>query len=277
MGARCAACFMASDSILLEVRGLRKQYVQRRWFSRSKFPIAALDGVDFTVSQGSTLVIVGESGAGKSTLARSIALLEEPSSGEIRFCGHSVSPADARKMPALRRAIQLVFQDPGSSFNPRFSAIEAVAEPLTIQAEGPPGARWKRAQELMEQVGLSPGAGGRLVSEFSGGQRQRLALARALSLQPKLLILDEAFSSLDVSIQAQLLNLLIDLRRAYSLTCVYICHDLSLAASVADEVAVMERGKIVEQGRARDVFRNPRHPHTKRLIEATLALSGGGN
>lgn len=268
---------MTSDSILLEVRGLRKRYVQRRWFSRREFPVVALDGVDLTVGAGSTLVVVGESGAGKSTLARSIALLEPSDAGEIRFCGRRVSPSDARKTPALRRVIQLVFQDPGTSFNPRFSACEAVAEPLAIQAEGPPVDRRRRALELMEQVGLSAGAGDRLVSEFSGGQRQRLALARALALKPKLLILDEAFSSLDVSIQAQMLNLLIDLRRAHSLTCVYVCHDLSLAASIADEVAVMERGKIVEQGRARELFRSPRHPHTKRLLEATQALSGRGS
>jgi ABC-type oligopeptide transport system ATPase subunit len=253
---------------LLRVERLSKEYRQRRWYSRTAQPVIALDSVDLTIYPGATYALVGESGSGKSTLGRCLARLEEPSSGEIWFEGKSLLALSGREMASVRTQIQLIFQDPATALNPRFCAAEIVAEPLRIQRRGTRNEQRERALALMEQVGLSPRSAARSPLEFSGGQRQRLAIARALTLEPKLLILDEALSGLDLSIQAQIVNLLLELQDSRSLAYLYISHDLSLVAHLADEVAVMHQGKIVERGRPAELFGRPQHPHTCALLAA---------
>ncbi len=259
---------------LIFARGLSKSYERRLGLFRGNAPVRALEGVDLDIAAGSTLALVGETGSGKSTLARCLALLESPDSGEILYEGRVVAPAAGRPPASLRRGIQLVFQDPASSLNPRFTAVKIVEEPMLVQGIGTTGERPDRSLDLLERVGLPRSVGGRLPQELSGGQRQRLAIARALVLEPKLLILDEALSSLDLSIQAQLVNLLLDLQAARSLTYLFISHDLGLAARFADEIAVMQRGRIVERGPTRSVFRNARHPHTRVLLDSIPSVAG---
>lgn len=253
---------------LLRVERLSKEYRQRRWYSRTAHSVIALESVDLTIYPGATYALVGESGSGKSTLARCLARLEEPSSGEIWFEGKSLLALSGRKMASVRTQIQLIFQDPATALNPRFCAAEIVAEPLRIQRRGTKNEQRERALALMEQVGLSRQSAARSPLEFSGGQRQRLAIARALTLEPKLLILDEALSGLDLSIQAQIVNLLLELQDSRSLAYLYISHDLSLVAHLADEVALMHQGKIVERGRPAELFGRPQHPHTCALLAA---------
>lgn len=260
---------------LVRVRGLSKRYLQRRWFSREKFLVLALNNVDLTIPSGRILALVGESGSGKSTLARCIARLEQPSSGEVWFDGQDLFALNPRKLLPLRRQIQLIFQDPAAALNPRLSAIEIVAEPLAIHQDGTKKERHRRALELMEQVGLSRQWGDKVPLEFSGGQRQRLAIARALALEPKFLVLDEALSGLDLSIQAQIVNLLLELQAQYSLTYLYISHDLNLVRHFADEITVMYQGKIVERARTSQLFANPQHPHSRALLAAIPVLESG--
>ncbi len=262
---------------LVHVQGLSKRYLQRRWFSREKFLVQALDNVELTIARGCTLALVGESGSGKSTLARCLARLEEPSSGEIWYEGRNLLDLSPQQLLPFRRQIQLIFQDPASALNPRLSAVEIVAEPLAIQQCGTKKERHQRALELMEQVGLPPQWRDRLPLEFSGGQRQRLAIARALALEPKFLILDEALSGLDLSLQAQIVNLLLELQALHSLTYLYISHDLSLVGHIADEVAVMHQGKIVERARTSELFAHPQHPHTRALLAAIPMLEPGAH
>ena len=262
---------------LVRVQGLSKRYLQRRWFSREKFLVQALDNVELTIARGCTLALVGESGSGKSTLARCLARLEEPSSGEIWYEGRNLLDLSPQQLLPFRRQIQLIFQDPASALNPRLSAVEIVAEPLAIQQCGTKKERHQRALELMEQVGLPPQWGDRLPLEFSGGQRQRLAIARALALEPKFLVLDEALSGLDLSLQAQIVNLLLELQALHSLTYLYISHDLSLVGHIADEVAVMHQGKIVERARTSELFSHPQHPQTRALLAAIPMLEPGAH
>ncbi len=250
---------------LVRVEGLSKQYAQRRWFSRTEFVVRALDDVSLQIRTGSTLALIGESGSGKSTLARCVARLEEPSSGEIWFEGRNLMALSPRELVPLRRKIQLILQDP-AGLNPRLSAIEIISEPLTVQGLGNSPERRRRAVELMEQVGLLPQWSSKRPLELSGGQRQRLAIARALALQPQFLILDEALAGLDLSIQAQILNLLLRLQRLYSLTYLYISHDISVVGNIADNVAVMFSGKIVEQAEASELFAEPQEPYTRSLL-----------
>lgn len=214
------------------------------------------------------LALVGESGSGKSTLARCLARLERPDSGEIWFEEGRITNLSGKALTDLRRKIQLVFQDPASALNPRFSSAEIVAEPLAVQGIGGRKERFRRSGELMEQVGLPASQQGKWPLELSGGQRQRLAIARALALEPKFLILDEAFSGLDLSVQAQLINLLLDLQAARALTILFITHDLGLAAYVADEIAVMHQARIIETAPAADFFSSARHPQSRRLLES---------
>jgi ABC-type oligopeptide transport system ATPase subunit len=210
---------------------------------------------------------VGESGSGKTTLARCLACLEAPSAGEIAFDGRDIGGLGAQQSFELRQQIQLIFQDAASALNPRFTAVEAVAEPLVILRRGNTRAeRRRKALDLMRQVGLDPEWGGRSPLEFSGGQRQRLAIARALAVEPRLLILDEAFSGLDLPVQEQMLKLLAELQQARALTYLYIAHDLTLVERIADRVAVMKAGQIVEEGAVGEVFANPRHDYTRRLF-----------
>jgi ABC-type glutathione transport system ATPase component len=254
---------------ILRVRGLSKQYGQRHWFNGQKFLIQALRDVEFTICAGSTLALVGESGAGKSTLARCLARLEDPDSGEIWYRDKNLLALPAREMRWVRQQIQLIFQDPTSALNPRFTAVEIVAEPLAIQRRGTKEERHRRALEAMEQVGLPRDCGNKSPLELSGGERQRLALVRALELEPKFLILDEALAGLDLSIQAQIVNLLLELQISRGLTYLYISHDLTMVGHIADQVAVMRDGRIIESSQTSDFFTSPRHPYTQGLIAST--------
>ena len=259
---------------LLRVRNLSKRYVQGRWFSRSKFQVTALDDVSLAVYSRSTVALVGESGSGKSTLARCVARLSKPDSGEIWFEDKDLLGLSSAELFAARRQIQLIFQNSAAAMNPRFSAAEVVGEPLCIQERASKQKRRKQALAMMEQVGIPPEWADRSPLEFSGGQRQRLVIARALILRPKLLILDEALSGLDLPIQAQIANLLVNLQASFSLTYLYISHDLRMAGYLADEIAVMQRGKIVESGSVGEVFSHPKHPHTRVLIASIPGWEG---
>ncbi len=257
---------------LMQVRGLSKHFVQRRPLSRSKFTVRAFENVTLTIPRGKTLALVGESGAGKSTLARCLALLENPTKGEIWFGGKNLLELGREELFPIRRQIQLIFQDSTFALNPRLTAREIIAEPLAIQHVGTTAQRRERALELMEQVGLPTRWEQKRPFEFSGGQRQRLAVARALALDPKLLILDEGLSGLDLFNQELILRVLDDLQAAYSLTYVYISHDLQLISQLADEIAVMCEGKIVEQKRASELFTRPEHPYTQELLAAIPSI-----
>jgi peptide/nickel transport system ATP-binding protein len=251
---------------LLRAIGLSKKYVQRARFSQKKFVIDALTDVELDIAPAALTALVGESGSGKSTLAACLAMLEKPDSGEIWFEGQEISQSCSRELAWLRPKVQMVHQDSAGALNPRFTAEQIVAEPLEIQ-QRESGARLRaRACELMEEVGLSASWADRRPLEFSGGQRQRLAIARAIALKPALLILDESLSGLDLSTQAQVLNLLLDLQKAHSLTYLLISHDLSLVGQVADFVAVMHHGRVVEYGPGQEVLANPKHHHTRELL-----------
>lgn len=236
----------AKQEPLMRIRGLGKEFVQRQTFTGAKFTVEALRDVDLDVPRGATLAIIGESGTGKSTLARCLALLEKPTRGEILFDGLPVSQLSGPARRSFCRRVQLVFQNPALALNPGMTAAEIIAEPLVIQHEGDRVTQERKALGLMEQVGLSAEAAGKLPKEFSGGQRQRLGIARALALGPEMLIFDEALSNLDLPSQESLLLLLRELQAAYGLTYVHISHDLSLVAECADEIAVMQAGTIVE-------------------------------
>jgi len=251
---------------LLRVTGLSKQYVQRRTFSRTEFDVSAFQDVDLALFRGKTLALVGESGAGKSSLARCIALLERPNSGRIELEGADLLALDRKALFLFRRRMQMIFQDPASALNPGLSACEIIAEPLAIQREGTKLQRRERALQLMEQVGLDAKWERKLPFEFSGGQRQRLVIARALALKPNVLILDEALSNLDAPNQSLILELLAELQVSHSLAYLYISHDLSLVSRFADEVAVMYQGKIVEHKETRRLFAAPEHFHTRELL-----------
>ena len=263
-----AAAKRAVKAPLMTTRGLSKQYVQRSAFSRNKFVIDAVAEADLEIAPECLTTLVGESGSGKSTLATCLALLERPDRGEIWFEQKEISRLSDRDLRPLRPRIQMVFQDSAGALNPRFSAAQIIAEPLEVQGRETGQGLRTRACELMEEVGLSPDWADRRPLEFSGGQRQRLAIARAIALKPALLILDESLSGLDLSTQAQIVNLLLDLRDKHALTYLLISHDLSLAGQVADFVVVMHQGKIVERGTRHDVFLRPRHPHTQQLVSA---------
>jgi len=258
---------------LLRAANLRKRYRQGRWLSRRRHQVEALRGVGLTLRAGSTVALIGASGSGKSTVARCLACLEKPDAGEIRFGGKDLAKLNGRELIPFRRQIQLLFQDPGSSLNPRFTAIEIVSEPLlTVNPDAKKESR-ERALALIELVGLRAEWGQRLAQQFSAGQRRRLAIARALALEPKLLILDEALAGLDLPIQAQIAELLLELQSTLSLTYLYISHDLSLVAQFADQVAVLHQGQIVEAVTMPDLFAKPRSPQARNLVSATLELS----
>jgi ABC-type glutathione transport system ATPase component len=253
---------------MLEACHLRKHYVQGRWYSRRQFHVTALDDVNLTIEPGSTLALVGESGAGKSTLGRCLSRLEEPDSGEIRFDGRNLWTLRPEELLAARRNIQLIFQDSAMAMNHRFSAAEIVEEPLLIQKSMSRTKRRKQALTLMEQVGISSQWAQRSALEFSGGERQRLAIARALTLKPRVLILDEALASLDFETQEQIAKLLLDLQASFSLAYLFITHDFRLAARMANRIAVMWKGRIVESGSVPAIFSEARHPSTRLLLAA---------
>jgi peptide/nickel transport system ATP-binding protein len=257
---------------LLQVRRLSKSYQDGGLFGGRKPAVDALSEVSLTLRRGMRLAVVGESGAGKSTLARCLALLERPSGGEIVLAGVDLLKLRHSELPSWRRKIQLVFQDPASALNPRWTAAEIVAEPLVIQREGTRAEQSDRALELMERVGLRAEWAGRRAFEFSGGQRQRLAIARALALTPEILIFDEALSNLDARTQGMMIELLDELQINFLLTYIHISHDLRLVERLADEVAVMSEGRIVEQKATGELFARAEDAYTRELLAAAPSM-----
>lgn len=254
------------DVPVLAASDLVKTFMVRD--GRNRVDLLAVGGVDLQVSRGETLGLVGESGCGKTTLGRMLVRLLDATSGTIRFKGRDVTRLSGRSLSAFRRNVQMVFQDPFSSLNPRMNIGAIVAEPLNVQRIGSRAERRARVAEVLEMVGIAPEQQDRLPTAFSGGQRQRISVARALALEPDLLVLDEPVSALDASIQAQLLNVLSELQQRLGLTYVFISHDLSVVRHVCDKVAVMYLGKIVEMGTTAQIFSSPAHPYTRALLSA---------
>jgi oligopeptide/dipeptide ABC transporter ATP-binding protein len=254
---------------LLEVEGLVKHFVAKRTLlGRPTAFIRAVDGVSFKVEAGKTLALVGESGCGKSTVSRLVLRLIEPDSGQIRFEGRDLLAMNASQLRAFRRDAQIIFQDPYASLNPRMTVSQILTEPLALHDLVPASRRRERVEELLGLVGLEPRFARRYSHEFSGGQRQRIAIARALAVEPKLIICDEPVSALDVSIRSQILNLLRDLQDRLKLAYIFVSHDLAVVKHIADRVAVMNRGGIVETADAQALFASPRHPYSRALLSA---------
>ena len=256
--------------VLLEVESVTKHFPITKGivFKHEVASVKALDGVSLTVRRGETLGIVGESGCGKSTLARVIMRLLEPTSGTVRFDGRDISRLSEREMRPFRRELMMIFQDPYASLNSRKRVGAIVSEPLEVHGMGTEAERKRRVQDLLDVVGLNPEHYNRFPHEFSGGQRQRIGIARALAVNPKLIVADEPVSALDVSVQAQILNLLRDLQSEFGLTYVFIAHDLSVVRHISDRVGVMYLGKVAELSTARDLYAAPRHPYTGALLSA---------
>ena len=259
---------MSQNNYLIQVSGLKKYYYRERIFSKEQKPIRAVDGISFSIRKGETLGLVGESGCGKTTVGKSILRLIEPTSGQILFKGQNILGLDRKAMRRLRPFMQFIFQDPYESLNPRMKVAEIVGEGMEVHriAQGKEKAR--KVSELLEKVGLHTQDGLRYPHEFSGGQRQRIGIARAISLNPEFIVADEPVSALDVSIQAQILNLLMDLRDQLGLTYLFISHDLRIVKHISDRIAVMYMGKMVEMANGGDLFNRPLHPYTQLLLKA---------
>jgi oligopeptide transport system ATP-binding protein len=260
-----------SDEPILEVTGLVKHFplTQGIVVRRQIGAVRAVSGVGFELRRGETLGIVGESGCGKSTMAKLVTSLEKPTAGTIRYKGEDISRLSGRALKAVRRNIQMVFQDPYTSLNPRMTVGDIVGEPFDIHPEvAPKGERRRRVRELLDVVGLNPEYVNRYPHQFSGGQRQRIGIARGLALRPEIIVADEPVSALDVSVQAQVINLMAQLQREFELSYVVIAHDLSVVRHISDRIAVMYLGKIVETGTEREIYEHPTHPYTQALLSA---------
>lgn len=261
------------DHRLLEVENLKKYYpVTGGLFYRHLGDVKAVDGVSFYIKEGETLGLVGESGCGKSTLGRTILRLEEPTGGRVIYRGTDIARLGGRELRGLRREIQIIFQDPQSSLDPRMTVGQSIGEALLIHGLKDERERGRRVAEMLERVGLEVGLAMSYPHEFSSGQRQRIGIARALATSPRLIVADEPVSALDVSIQAQILNLMLDLRREFSLAYLFIAHDLAVIRQVSQRVAVMYLGRIVELAEAGQLFKNALHPYTEALISAIPSL-----
>jgi dipeptide transport system ATP-binding protein len=254
---------------VINAQNLTRYYNVSRGAFREHAKLKAVDGASFTLDRGKTLAVVGESGCGKSTLARLVAMIEEPTSGTLNIVGSDVVGATAETLKALRPKVQIVFQNPYGSLNPRQKIGATLEEPLLVNTTSSAAERSEKARAMMASVGLRPEHYDRYPHMFSGGQRQRIAIARALMLDPEVLVLDEPVSALDISIQAQVLNLLADLQERHKLAYLFISHDLSVVKHIADDVMVMYLGRVVEQGRRDNIFANPQHPYTRALLSAT--------
>jgi oligopeptide/dipeptide ABC transporter ATP-binding protein len=259
---------MAQDNLLIEVRDLRKYFYRDQLFSSDRKPVRAVDGISFSLQKGETLGLVGESGCGKTTAGKSILRLIEPTSGHLIFKGEDILLLDREAMRRLRPRMQFIFQDPYESLNPRMRVGEIVGEGLEVHRVARGKEKARRVSDLLEKVGLHSQDALRYAHEFSGGQRQRIGIARAISLHPELIIADEPVSALDVSIQAQILNLLMDLRDQLGLTYLFISHDLRIVKHISDRIAVMYLGKIVEMALTEELFQRPLHPYTRLLLMA---------
>jgi dipeptide transport system ATP-binding protein len=266
----------AEHRVVLEANGLTRHYSVSRGVLRASATLRAVDGVSLSLRQGDTLAVVGESGSGKSTLARVITMIEPPTAGTLLLDGQDVEKATGAERKALRRVVQMVFQDPYGSLNPRRTVGSIIEEPLVINTDLDSGARRARALEMIAAVGLRPEHYTRYPHMFSGGQRQRIAIARALVLNPRLVVADEPVSALDISIQAQVLNLMMDLQERLNLAYLFISHDLSVVRHIADDVLVLYLGKPAEHGPKDVIFSRPRHPYTIALLAATPRVDAVG-
>ncbi len=263
---------MSRDDYLLEVINLKKYFYRERFFSSNKDVIRAVDGIFFAIRRGETLGLVGESGCGKTTAGKSILRLIEPTYGQIIFKGINILSLNREEIRRLRPSIQFIFQDPYESLNPRMRVEDIVGEGLEVHRIAYGKERVRRISEALEMVGLHPHDRARYPHEFSGGQRQRIGIARAISLNPEFIVADEPVSALDVSIQAQIMNLLMDLRDQLNLTYLFISHDLRIVKHISDRIAVMYLGKIVEMAPGEDIFHRPLHPYTRLLLQAIPKL-----
>jgi ABC-type oligopeptide transport system ATPase subunit len=255
---------------LLEVSDLQKWFPVRKGLliERTVDHVKAVDGVSFEIGEGETLGLVGESGSGKSTTGYCVLQLLKPTAGSVRFMGHELTRMGRNDLRELRKEMQIVFQDPYSSLNPRMTVGTIVGEPMLVHGQGTRRSREARVRDLLETVGFNPSFTNRYPHEFSGGQRQRIGIARALALNPRLIVCDEPVSALDVSIQAQILNLLKDLQRDLGLAYLFVAHDLAVVRTMSDRIAVMNKGQLVEIGKAEDVYTSPREDYTKALLAA---------
>ena len=261
----------APGEAILEVRDLVKHFplTQGILFKRQVGAVKAVDGISFDLHKGETLGIVGESGCGKSTVAKLVTRLEQPTSGTIRYKGEDITKLSGRALKAVRRNIQMVFQDPYTSLNPRMTVGDIIGEPYDIHPEvAPKGDRRRRVQELLDVVGLNPEYINRYPHQFSGGQRQRIGIARGLALRPEIIVADEPVSALDVSVQAQVVNLMARLQEEFGLSYIFIAHDLSVVRHISDRVGVMYLGKLVEIGTEEEIYEHPTHPYTQALLSA---------
>ncbi|MFK5925057.1 MAG: dipeptide ABC transporter ATP-binding protein [Desulfuromusa sp.] len=263
---------MSSPNLILEARDLTRYYMVSQGPFKPAATVKALDGVSFEVEAGKTLAVVGESGCGKSTLARQLTMIERPTSGELMFDGFDLVNASDNELKLARQRVQMIFQNPYGSLNPRKKIGTIIGEPLVINSQLAKTEVEERVRSIMTKVGLRPEHYNRYPHMFSGGQRQRIAIARALMLEPKLVVADEPVSALDVSVQAQVLNLLKDLQQEMTLAFVFIAHDLSVVRYIADKVMVMYLGRIAEYGQAEQIFSRPRHPYTQALLASTPHL-----